>query len=168
MTVGIATRVGDFYFLLADSRVTSDTYKHNDTRKLHVLGEITVIGAGDMAQVQRILRTAGEDESESVDGFVAHLEDVGADQCEWIVQDSEGIYHICPGSGTAVVAEQIPDDDVAIIGSGGPYVRGYLDAFDHPETIEQAKVLYRNALHSCSKRYMCVGGPYRCRIIKIR
>lgn len=165
MTVGIGTWVGDSIVLAADSRVSGDTLRYPDAKKLCTVGDVHLVGAGDAAQLQKALR-----QSEGVEtalDLVSELERLEISDTEWLAVDGEGLHLIMPGAGDtpAYYIQPIPRDTWAAVGSGGLYVEGFLAAYGHPDTPDLALSLCKSAMLACSRRMLCVGGPFHGRTI---
>jgi 20S proteasome alpha/beta subunit len=163
MTVGVGAIIGDSIVLAADSRVSGDTLRFPDTRKLYLLGPLHLVFAGDLAQAQKALRTCKA--PVSVLDFVTELEDPPITQTEWLCADGDGLHMIMQGDGPAYSAQPVKPGTWAVIGSGALYVEGFLSAYDFPSDPAEGLGLCKAAMRACSKRLMCVGGPFYGRII---
>lgn len=163
MTVGVGFYVDHAYILAADSRVSIGTRKGRNQTKIHHLGSLVCIAAGDLGQVHHVLRTGSE--PGSADGMATLLEECRAVETEWLVLDPSGLYTLTPGEGGVFGAYPVGRQEWGLIGSGWEYMSGYLDAYQYPDTRDAGLNLCKTAMQACAKRYMCVGGPFKTVVI---
>lgn len=166
MTVGIGLVTDTWTILAADSRISAGTHKGPNDKKLFKIGSLYVVMAGDWGQSQRFIRRAG-DSVHSVEELASSLEEFNATEIDLLVAGTGRLYSVTFGEGGAVCTLEVPKGQVATIGSGGAYVRGYMEAHGPQGTPEAALILCREAMKSCAKHYLCVGAPYYGKILDV-